>query len=426
MNLPTVSELQPIVVAEPLTPEPVIRLEDVFVRYRVPQERIGTFKEYAIRWMQGKIQHNSFLALNGVNLEIYKGEVFGLIGRNGAGKSTLLKLLARVLRPTQGRIWVQGRVAPLLEIGAGFHPELTGRENIYLNGALLGFTRQQMDEKFERIVDFAELGNFIDAPLRTYSSGMWARLGFAVATDTRPEILIVDEILSVGDEAFQRKSYERIESFRQDGATILLVSHSMAAIENSCQRAAWLEHGKLMAVGSAKSVVDQYLGRVREREGEQIAQQRPMIREENRWGTRRIEITNVRITNQFGVEQAIFNTGEPFLLHIDYLAHEPVQSPVFGMAIIRNDGVHITGPNTGFARLDLGLVQGAGTVVYKLNQLPLLEGLYKVSVAAHNVEDSEMFDYHNQRYAFRVLNQNRRTQEKYGILTLQGQWAHTR
>lgn len=426
MNLPTVSELQPIATMEALKPQPVIRLENVSVRYRVPQERIGTFKEYAIRWIQGKIQHNSFLALNNVSLEIYKGEVFGLIGRNGAGKSTLLKLLARVLRPTSGRIWVRGRVAPLLEIGAGFHPELTGRENIYLNGALLGFTRQQMDEKFQRIVEFAELGNFIDAPLRTYSSGMWARLGFAVATDTRPEILIVDEILSVGDEAFQRKSYERIESFRQSGATILLVSHSMAAIENNCQRAAWLEQGKLMAIGSAKAVVDQYLGRVREREEQQMTQQRPMICEENRWGTRRIEITNVRMTNQFGVEQGVFSTGEPFLLHIDYLAHEPVQSPVFGMAIIRNDGVHVTGPNTGFAGLDLGLVQGAGTVVYKLNSLPLLEGLYKIRVGVHNLEDTEMFDYHNEMYSFRVLNQNRRTQEKYGILTLQGEWVHTR
>ncbi len=180
-----------------------------------------------IRWVQGKVKHRTFLALQDVNLSILKGEVFGLVGQNGAGKSTLLKLVARVLRPSSGRITVKGSVAPLLEIGAGFHPELTGRENVFLNGAMLGFTQEEMEEKFPRIVDFAELGDFIEAPLRTYSSGMWARLGFAVATETQPEVLIVDEILSVGDEAFQHKSLERIQSFQADGATILLVSHSM-------------------------------------------------------------------------------------------------------------------------------------------------------------------------------------------------------
>ena len=182
-----------------------------------PQERIGTFKEYMIRWLQGKVQHSTFWALRDLDLTIQRGEVFGLIGQNGAGKSTLLKIIARVLRPSRGRVWVRGRVAPLLEVGAGFHPELTGRENIYLNGAMLGFSRAEMDAKFKDIVDFAELWDFIDAPLRTYSSGMWARLGFAVATDVDPDILIVDEILSVGDEAFQRKSAERIDTFRERG-----------------------------------------------------------------------------------------------------------------------------------------------------------------------------------------------------------------
>ena len=231
----------------PITPDDIIRLDNVSVNYRVAQERIGTFKEYAICWLKGQIRHQNFRALDDISLDVKRGEVFGLIGKNGAGKSTLLKLVARVLRPTTGRVWVKGRVAPLLEVGAGFHPELTGRENIYLYGAMLGFTRREMDAKFERIVEFAELGDFIEAPLRTYSSGMWARLGFAVATDTQPEVLIVDEVLSVGDEAFQRKSFERIQSFREQGATILLVSHNMDAIENMCQRAVWLDHGKVAA-----------------------------------------------------------------------------------------------------------------------------------------------------------------------------------
>ena len=235
-----------------------IRLENASVQYRVPNERIGTFKEYIIRLVQGKVKFNSFLALNDVSFNVYKGEVFGLIGPNGAGKSTLLKVIARVLRPTEGRVLVKGRVAPLLEFGAGFHPELTGRENVYLNGAMLGFSQEEMNAKFEGIVDFAELWDFIDAPLRTYSSGMWARLGFSVATDVDPEILIIDEVLSVGDEAFQRKSKERINQFRDRGATIMFVSHNMAMIENMCQRAAWLDQGKLKAIGESPDVIAAY------------------------------------------------------------------------------------------------------------------------------------------------------------------------
>ncbi len=404
----------------------IVRLENVTVRYRAASERVEKFKEYAIRRLQGKIKHNYFLALQDVSFSVKRGEVFGLIGHNGAGKSTLLKLVSRVLRPTAGRVWVSGRVAPLLEIGAGFHPELTGRENIYLNGSLLGFSRREMDVKFENIVEFAELWDFIDAPLRTYSSGMWARLGFAVATDTQPEVLIVDEILSVGDESFQRKSYERIESFRQHGATILLVSHSMPVVENTCQRAAWLEHGKLMAVGSAKEVVDRYLGRVREDESEQLSKKTEVVEEEGRWGSRRMEIVGVRITNDQGVAQGVFATNEPLQLHMDYVAHEPIQSPVFGMAIFRQDGAHVTGPNTDLVKLDLGLVTGKGSVTYKIPRLPLLDGLYHISVAAHNQEDTEIYDYHDRRYPFRVLNIGDTIYGKYGLVTVYGEWQHTR
>jgi ABC-2 type transport system ATP-binding protein len=235
-----------------------VMLENVGVRYRVPSERIATFKEYMIRRIQGRVHNREFWALRKVNLSTHAGEVFGLIGANGAGKSTLLKLVARVLKPTEGRVVVHGRVAPLLEVGAGFHGELTGRENVYLNGALLGFTYQQMEEKFPRIVDFAELWDFIDAPMRTYSSGMWARLGFAVATDEQPDVLIVDEVLSVGDEAFQRKSFERILHFRDGGATILLVSHNLAMVESLCHQVAWMDHGGVHELGEAKQVIDHY------------------------------------------------------------------------------------------------------------------------------------------------------------------------
>jgi len=259
MNLHTASDIA-LSQDPPIQPaqEIVVRLEKVGVRYRVPSERISTFKEYVIRLLQRKVKHRDFWALDDVSLSVQKGEVFGIIGNNGAGKSTLLKLVARVLKPTKGRVWVKGRVAPLLEFGAAFHQDLSGRENVFLNGALLGFTQQEMEEKFPRIVEFAELGEFIDAPMRTYSSGMWARLGFAIATDVEPDILIVDEVLSVGDEAFQIKSYARMEKFREQGATILFVSHSMDVINGMCQRVAWIDHGHLRMVENAADVIKAY------------------------------------------------------------------------------------------------------------------------------------------------------------------------
>jgi len=239
-------------------PDAVLRLEQVSVCYRMPRERIGTFKEYMIRQLQRRVSNNEFWALRNVSLEVQAGEVFGIIGPNGAGKSTLLKLVARVLRPTSGRVWARGYVAPLLEFGAGFHPELSGRENVILNGVLLGFSRKHMKQRFKHIVEFAGIGDFIDAPLRTYSSGMVARLGFAIAVDVQPDILIVDELLSAGDEAFQRKGMERIQEIRQGGASILLVTHSLAVAKRMCQRAAWLDQGTLRALGPVAEVTEQY------------------------------------------------------------------------------------------------------------------------------------------------------------------------
>jgi homopolymeric O-antigen transport system ATP-binding protein len=238
--------------------EVTILLQDVSVRYRAPRERLGTLKEYAIRRLQRRIRFADFYALNGVELEVRQGKIFGIVGRNGAGKSTLLKVVSRVLVPTHGRVYVRGRVSPLLELGAGFHPELTGRENVYLNGTLLGHARRDLDGRMEAIIAFSELGSFIDAPLRTYSSGMAARLGFAIATAWRPEILLVDEVLAVGDEAFRRKCQDRMEEFRSSGTTVLLVTHDMNTILSLCGEAAWLERGKVLSVGPGAQVVADY------------------------------------------------------------------------------------------------------------------------------------------------------------------------
>lgn len=238
--------------------EAPICLENVSVRYRAPQERLWSFKEYAIRRLQGKVKFSDFYALDGISLEVHRGEILGVVGRNGAGKSTLLKVVSRVLVPTSGRVRLRGRISPLLELGAGFHPELTGRENVMLNGTLLGHSSRELEEKMDEILSFAELGRFFDAPIRTYSSGMAARLGFAVATAWRPEILLVDEVLAVGDEAFRAKCQARMEAFRASGTTTLLVSHDSHSIQVLCQNAVWLERGKIMSSGPAARVIEDY------------------------------------------------------------------------------------------------------------------------------------------------------------------------
>jgi len=238
--------------------DPVIRVEGVSVRFRIPLEPVRSFKEYAIRRIQRRLDFREVWALKDVSFEVGRGEVLGIIGRNGSGKSTLLKVIARVLRPTSGRVWVKGRVAPLLELGGGFHPELTGRENIYLNGTLLGHSRREIEERFDWIVDFAGLRDFIDAPLRTYSTGMVARLGFAVATAWEPEILLVDEVLAVGDQSFQKKCQARMADFRRLGTTILLVSHNSNLIRQMCDYALWLESGQVVEFGPAEIVVALY------------------------------------------------------------------------------------------------------------------------------------------------------------------------
>ena len=237
---------------------PVIVLDNISVRYRAPEQVIRTFKEYAIQLIKRNVRFKDFMALNHVNLQVEDGEILGIIGRNGAGKSTLLKVISRVLIPSEGRVRIRGRVSPLLELGAGFHPELTGRENIFLNGTLLGHTRREIESRLPEIIEFAELGDFIDSPMRTYSSGMIARLGFSVATTWKPEILILDEVLAVGDEAFRAKCQARMEKFRDHGTTTLIVTHDSGVVEALCSRVVWLDHGQIKAIGRSREVVQLY------------------------------------------------------------------------------------------------------------------------------------------------------------------------
>lgn len=236
-----------------------IKLENITVRFRIPHEKIPTLQEYAIRWLKRcSVNYSDFNALNNISFSIKKGQTFGIIGSNGAGKSTLLKVISRVIRPTQGRVFLRGRIAPLLELGAGFDHEMTGRENIFLNGAVLGFSRKHIASRIEKIVEFSGIEEFIDAPVRTYSSGMVARLGFAIATDVQPEILVIDEILSVGDVDFQKKSTERILEYYNNGSTILVVSHNPASIKQLCTHVIWLEHGCIKMMGPVDDVINDY------------------------------------------------------------------------------------------------------------------------------------------------------------------------
>lgn len=238
--------------------EIVIDVSHVSMHFNLMVEKVDSLKEYVVKLLKGKLLFNDFTALNDVSFQVKKGEIVGLVGFNGAGKSTMLKILAGVLAPTKGSVKVIGTVAPLIEVGAGFDPELTARENIYLNGAILGHSKEFMDSKFDEIIDFAELKDFVDVPVKNFSSGMYARLGFAIATMVKPDILIVDEVLSVGDYKFQEKCERRIQKMIDDGVTIILVSHDIGMIERLCTKVIWLEHGNVKDIGSSMKMCNKY------------------------------------------------------------------------------------------------------------------------------------------------------------------------
>ncbi len=406
--------------------KPIIRFDRISKRYRLRPDRPRSFRELFVggpRKGTHALKSEWLWALRDVSFEIAPGETVGLIGHNGAGKSTALKLMSRVIAPTAGCMEVGGRVAALLELGTGFHPDLSGRDNIFLSGALAGMSRAEINRNYQSILDFSELEEFIELPVKHYSSGMWARLAFAVSIHLEPEILLVDEVLAVGDQAFQLKCLDRIGELKRQGVTICLVTHSSALVRSMCNRAIWFDHGHLVAEGPAEAVVSQYLDRLSTLAAHRLAEGGGLDPSQ-RWGSRRIEIVRVRLTDEHGVAQTVFVTGQPLVLHIDYQTHGPVPAPVFGMAVHRQDGLHISGPNTGFAGLELPTLNGAGIVTYTVPYLPLLEGLYHISVSVHNPNDTDLYDYHDRAYPFRVMNANGRVREQYGLMTLQGEWSH--
>lgn len=241
---------------------PIVTVDHVSLKFKIEQNRANSLKEFCVRWLKHDLKSEDFWALSGVSFEVEKGDVLGIIGHNGAGKSTLLKVISGIMKPTEGSVEAHGNIVPMLELGSGFDFELSGRENIYLNGAILGYSEQFLDSKYQEIVDFSELGSFIEAPLRTYSSGMLARLAFSVACIVEPEILIVDEILSVGDADFQEKSRARMMELMTGGTTVFFVSHSLEQIREMCNKVLWLEHGHVQAFGDAEEICDRYEGKL--------------------------------------------------------------------------------------------------------------------------------------------------------------------
>jgi ABC-type polysaccharide/polyol phosphate transport system ATPase subunit len=363
----------------------------------------------------------TFTALHGVSFEVPRGTAFGVIGENGSGKSTLLKLLAGITKPTRGSLEVRGRISALIELGAGFHPEISGRENVVINGIMLGLTRRQIDERFDEIVDFAELREFIDAPVKTYSSGMYMRLGFAVAIHVDPEVLLIDEVLAVGDEAFTRKCLDKIGEFRRRGKTILLVTHSLGLVEKMCDEALWLRHGQVADRGDPKRVVDAYLTYVaggeeallkaeHGRPGAETEGHPPPAPaassvehgyREGRWGSREVEIEGVRLLDARGRERHVFVSGETVSLSLRVRAAAPVEDFVFGVGIFSADGVSVYGTNTHIEEFLPRRLHGGGEVRLLLEDLRLVEGSYLLDVAAHR-RDGTPYDYHRGLYSFRM------------------------
>jgi ABC-type polysaccharide/polyol phosphate transport system ATPase subunit len=372
----------------------------------------------------------TFTALDGVSFEVPRGTTFGVIGENGSGKSTLLKLVAGITKPTRGSLAVDGRVSALIELGAGFHPEISGRENVSINGIMLGLTRREVERRFDEIVDFAELRDFIDAPVKTYSSGMYMRLGFAVAIHVDPEVLLIDEVLAVGDEAFTRKCLDKIAEFRRRGKTILFVTHSLGLVEKMCDDVLWLRHGQMAARGDPKRVVDAYLTYVAGGEDALLRSQQAATVDlattpeepapqatpggvapatgyrPGRWGGREIEIRGVRILDARGRERHVFVPGETVTLALSVHAREPVDDFVFGVGLYSAEGTNVYGTNTDIEGFTPRRVAGNAEVRLALEGLSLVEGTYLLDLAAHR-RDGTPYDYLRGLHSFRVKSRLR-------------------
>ena len=392
--------------------EPTISVRGLSKRFRrIDPNRPHTFQEAIINRLRGLRPVDTFWALRDIDLAIQPGQMVGLIGRNGAGKSTLLRLIGGVGRAETGTITVNGRIGALLDLGAGFNGDLTGRENIFINGVICGLTRREVADRFADIVAFAELADFIDAPLRTYSSGMRMRLAFSVAVHINPDILLIDEVLAVGDLAFQNKCLDRIAQFRANNCTILLVSHDAALVKRLCDEVIWLKQGKIAAHGPHDVVVGQYVAemsaetRRRTPSGQVTAVTETgaeLQLNENRFGSLEMQITAVRLCHPDGSEAARIKPGDPLVIHINYDAPKPIAAPVFGVSISTIDNFICYDASSNASRLPMPTLQGQGLISLRLDRLDLVGGRYFLDVGVYEQNWEYAYDYHWHVYAFTV------------------------
>lgn len=374
-------------------------------------ERPWTLIEAVTRGFRHLKPAEQFWALRDINFSVRDGETIGIIGKNGAGKSTLLRLIGGVGRPDHGAIQTRGRIGALLELGAGFHPDLTGRENLFISGVISGLTRQQVSERFDSIVDFAELEAFIDSPLRTYSTGMQMRLAFAVAVHIDPEILLIDEVLAVGDINFQNKCLRRIAQFKEQGCTVLLVSHEANLVEKLCDRAIWLRRGEIAAQGAAEMVVSQYVSAMATETKrrtplahppKRVAGQAELTAGKNRFGSLEMEISAVTLTNDGGQPLSEIEAGGALTVNLHYHAPAPIPQPIFSVTISREDGFICYDTNTASAGADFPLLEGRGRLSLNFVRLDLAAGRYFVDVGVHKKDWAYAYDYHWHVYPFTI------------------------
>jgi len=377
-------------------------------------------------FLPGKKLHKEFWAVRRVYLDIPRGSTVGIIGENGAGKSTLLKLLTGITLPTTGAIEVRGRVTSLLELGAGFHPEFSGRDNVHLNCSVLGMTDAEIAERYPKIVEFSELGDFIDRPVKTYSSGMYVRLGFAVAANVDPDILMIDEALSVGDEHFKGKCVNRLNEFREQGKTTVFVSHDMGAVKSMCQHVILLDKGEIAQQGSAEQVADEYLKRAHARGNERLSTLNREASAYPRWGSGEIETTSIDMLGRDGQPSLVYRTGEPFGVRVRYRASGRVREPVFGLGLYRADGTYVNGSNHHWREHPIRLQDvepgEEGEARMDFEAMPLLSGQYYLTVFVYDHAHAAPtpIDHREHAVTFEVLDGRR---HQHGLLSLPTIWS---
>lgn len=362
----------------------------------------GTALE-ALRYLRGQVNPASELwALSQISFDVRRGEVLGIIGANGAGKSTLLGLLAGTMAPTSGTVTTTGTISSLLELGAGFHPDLTGRENVFLAGATMGLTRRQMKDRLPAIIEYAELESFIDQPVKHYSSGMYVRLGFAVAVEVNPDILLIDEVLAVGDAAFQRKCIKRMEEFRSQKKTMLIISHDLATIQSISSRILFLDHGTLQGDGPPSEMIDAYETFWRNKASD--AAMAAASEHQREWGTREVIIEKVDFLDTQGHATDTFRWGEPLKARIRYRAAHHIDNPVFGFAISDQNGKLVHGNNTQIERFSIDAIDHTGDITLTIDPLPLAQGVYLFSFSVHSSDHRVNYHRIDNAYSIKVIS----------------------